>query len=148
LRGGDFETAGGLAPFEWQLTDGTDRQGVREPREGAQGQFALSLYGDSAGEIARQLMVLSPGTYRISGRAGGVSTDAARPTIAVICAKDAVVAANIALPAGNRSGFEGTFKIPANCPAQWMFVSIAGSLDRQSEAPWIDALQVQAVSVR
>lgn len=152
LRGGDFETAGPLMPFEWQLADGTDRQGVREAREGAQGQFALSLYGDSAGEIARQLMVLPPGNYRLSGLAGGVSADGGRPTIAIICAKDAVVLANVALPTGSsRRTFGGTLKIPASCPSQWMFISIAGSLDRQNEAPWIDAIQVRpdrSVSVR
>ena len=143
LRGGDFEVAGLLTPFEWQLTDGADRQGIREARDGAEGQFALSLYGDRAGEVARQLMILSPGAYRLSGLAGSVSEGAPQPSIAVVCAKDAAVLTSIALPRGSRTRFAGTFQVPAGCAAQWLFVSIAGSLDRQVEAPWIDAIDVR-----
>jgi tetratricopeptide (TPR) repeat protein len=143
LRGGDFEAVGQLAPFEWQLTDGEERQGVREARDGAQGRFALSLYGDSAGEVARQLMSLPPGKYRLSGQAGSVSKTAPQPSIAVVCAKDASVLANVALPRGARASFERTFQVSAQCPAQYVFISIAGSLDRQAEAPWIDSLDVR-----
>ncbi len=143
LRGGDFEAVGQLAPFEWLLTDGEERQGVREARDGAQGRFALSLYGDSAGEVARQLMILPPGKYRLSGEAGSVSTTAPQPSIAIVCAKDAAVLANVALPHGTRGTFARTFQVSAQCPAQYVFISIAGSLDRQAEAPWIDSLDVR-----
>lgn len=144
LRDGNFEAAGLLTPFEWQLTEAADRQAIREAREGAEGQFALSLYGDRAGEVARELMVLAPGTYRLSGLAGSVAADAPQPSVAVVCAKDAMVLTSIPLPRGAQTRFSGNFQVPAGCTAQWLFVSIAGSLDRQVDAPWIDAIDVRA----
>lgn len=143
LRGGDFEVHPALAPFEWQFVDEEGRQGVREARDGAQGGYALSIYGDRAGEVARQLMVLPAGRYRLAGLVGSVASDVPQPSIAVICAANTAVLTTVPLPRGARNTFEADFQVPAGCNAQWLFIYTAGSLDRQIDPPWIDAITIR-----
>ncbi len=141
MRSGDFEDEGGLSPFEWQFANLAERQAVREPRDGAQGQFALSLYGNAAGEAARQMLVLPAGAYQLSARVGDVPGDAAaRPILWVACtnAPGTPLARQSFPAAGGKIGFG--FAIPAGCPSQWLFVSTGSSIDRPVNAPWIDSI--------
>lgn len=147
LIDGSFEQGGQLPPFAWQLVDEPGLAAVSEPRQGAKGRRALSLLAQSgrAGTVAKQLVLLKPGSYRLSGIAGQVPGDAAeRPTVSLACAAspDQPVLA-IKLPAGEEPRrFTGKFAITRGCPAQWLAITAAAEAEPREQPSWIDALAI------
>lgn len=149
LRNGGFETDGGLTPFEWVIADSADGQVVRESRDGSVGAFALSLYASIGGEAARELVVLPPGDYVVSGLVGSVPADpAARPSLRVACtANSGVPLAKASFPpardAQGRGHIVMPFTVPKGCAGQWLFIDTGSSIDRPGEAPWIDSIAIR-----
>ncbi len=154
LRDGGFEEGAEFPPFGWELVDQPDLAAIREFREGAEGQVALTLLArrTARGELARQLLVLRPGLYQLRFRAGLIPYDAlARPTMTIHCAGASAerppLATIVAKPtAGPPTMAEGKFKIPANCDGQWLIISSRAASSGENEDPWIDALELQRLS--
>lgn len=118
LRDGSFRKPLQPAPFGWQLTQGS--QGVAEPAEG-QG-LEISYYGRQSVELARQLLVLAPGTYRFSVALSG----APQPRSGAISWRLACLGGSelLNLPlsdAAIRSNrFASDLVVPPGCRGQWL----------------------------
>lgn len=134
----DFRNASALPPFNWQLTSSS--LGLAERRSG---RLQVIYYGQQSGPLARQLLLLPPGHYRLLAPAtsGGeadsllwqVRCDGPSPT-------------EIGRASIRQGGL--TFDVPANCPAQWLeIVGRASDFGREAETS-IGTLSLTRVAER
>lgn len=147
IADGDFSRDHGMPPFDWQFTAQEDLTAEREAVDGS-GNFVLSLSSSdgAAGELARQLLVLKPGTYRFEG-AHGPNDPAGGPQWlrwAVRCdgqARD-FVQGDIRLGA-SEGKFSAGFSVPAqSCGAQWLILSARTTSGAERLETWLDKLKV------
>lgn len=153
LDEGDFEGAKGLAPFTWELTQGAGLWAAREPREDGRGT-ALRLVAEAGegGELARQLLHLSAGNYRLSATVGSIAADLfERPELSVRCADDSGRRLAAVKPSGgaaDRQQVSASFAVPEDCRFQWLSVSLSGQLSQSASSEagsWIDEVSIAAV---
>jgi hypothetical protein len=149
LVGGDFESAGGYAPFAWSLAQEGDLWAERQAGpEGSHGHvLAVSAHSGRTGEAARQLVRLAPGTYRLSATVGNLPTDPfERPEIRVRCAEDENATPLIGLrprQAGVQArSLEGRFTVPSGCRFQWLTIAVAGDGPEPELIPWVDEIRL------
>jgi hypothetical protein len=118
----DFRDSAAPPPFNWALTSST--VGLAERRKG--GGLHTIFYGQEDGVLASQLLVLSPGNYRLSMN---VSGDAARMKAlawTLKCDNSKISIASLPLdPAAAARGWPIT--VPAGCPAQLLELAATGS---------------------
>ncbi len=107
----DFRNDRAIPPFNWELTSSS--VGLAERRSG---RLQVIFYGQSGGTLARQLLLLPPGRYRITAPATG-GDPAGLLLWQVRCASGRQPAEIARAPA--RSGGLA-FTVPADCPAQWL----------------------------
>lgn len=113
LFDGSFSQAAPSPPFNWDLTSST--VGLAERRPG--GILHVMYYGQEDGALARQLLVLAPGSYRLSMRLlPGASHPDALNWI-VRCNKGDELA-RVGL--GEAAARGVAFQVPAGCAAQWL----------------------------
>lgn len=119
-----FSQPGPPAPFNWELTSSTVGLAERQ----SEGRLHAIFYGQEDGVLARQLLVLPPGSYRLSVQLSGNP----KPLRwSVRCDKGSEVG-RAALEIVARSGW--SFQVPAGCPAQWLELAGASSdMPQQSE---------------
>lgn len=135
----EFDRPGALPNFVWTLgtTDGIDIIRKADDGQGGHG-IGFGVEGDRAGEIARQLLTLSPGRYRLSIIGQSNVTDGSQaPTWSVTCADVPLALLHMEMVAG-RSRLVGGFDVPPACAGQ-LLVLVAkpgaqrhatGSVDR------------------
>jgi len=152
LRNGSFEEDGQLPPFDWEFRSEPGLSAYPQAREGADGRRVMFISGESGrgGYVARQLLLLRPGTYRIAATVGDVPPDTdARPRATVICAgTPATQLMRMRFPRATGGGnrLSGEFTVPATaCPAQWLWIEAGSSLDSVAITPWIDSIRVRAL---
>jgi len=147
LRNGEFEGENLVAPFDWQLIDGEGLSAVIQSRETGGAGNALYLTADAGrmGDVARQLLLLAPGRYLLSGTSGGTSSQTDRPEVAVTCAGAGTPLLQSPVPPADDGGrrFAVAFDVPAICPAQWLLVRARAPLDTSAPPSWIDALSIR-----
>lgn len=145
IRDGGFESST-MPPFGWVLVDEPGLAAVRQAHQGGQALFFLTEAG-RAGEVARQMLVLSPGPYSLDLRVGGVAVDiASRPVVALVCAGiRGRTLLEARLPPAPVDGitFAQDFTVPSNCPAQYMLIRAAAPLDGSSDTPWLDNIRLR-----
>lgn len=110
-----FAASAATAPFNWTLT--ADSTGAADPRAGA---LAVDYYGRDNGDLATQLLVLTPGRYQFAFTADGGKADVARLFWTLTCAsggKQVLMNAAVPIAAGARRA-GAAFAVPAGCPAQ------------------------------
>jgi hypothetical protein len=99
-------------PFNWQFPQSAD--GVAEPD--GKGGLTVLYYGRERAVLARQLIVLPPGAYRLAMRVeGGGSAGLLRWSVR--CADGDAIIALVPLPVGAGAG---TVQVPDGCAAQWL----------------------------
>lgn len=103
-------------PFNWSLNSSTVGLAERQPG----GRLHVLFYGQQDGVLARQLLVLAPGAYRLDMRLLGDPSNASALSWGVRCDKGAEPFASATLDAA-RNGLD--FRVSANCPAQWLELS-------------------------
>ena len=146
LWNGDFSREIGLPPFDWTFPENPAQ--VPERRPGPRGHvLALPAGLEETAEVARQLIRLAPGRYRVAARVGNVGGDAAlRPQLAISCAGAAPrELARSDFPAAPETGaaMAVAFTVPAGCRYQWLSILVRGSYDRQVETTsWIGAVRI------
>jgi len=122
---GDFAGAPGVPPFNWRLGEGLGG-GADLDHTGGPSAGALHARYDGYGtpELAEQLLVLAPGSYRFSGQAR-VSGDASGALAwTLTCAEDSgVVLARVPAPGApdDWRAFSADLQVPeSGCAAQWL----------------------------
>lgn len=108
-------------PFNWTLTSSTIGLAERQPG----GRLHAIFYGQEDGVLARQLLLLKPGRYRLAMRISGDPSRASALSWTLTCAdsKAQLVALSFGDPKRAASGV--SFEVPANCAAQSL--ELAGS---------------------
>lgn len=144
---GEFELERNLLPFDWVLSADPDHSGIKEHRDGAAGQRALTLIGGAHGEVARQLISLKPGQHSLSARVGEVDVDLlAPPSIRVVCySHDNQIAGSMYLP---KTEAPIAIKLPLsvpkqNCDFQWLVIISSSAIDVPKNYPWVDSIKIE-----
>lgn len=111
-------------PFNWALTASTVGLAERQPG----GRLHVIYYGQEDGPLARQLLVLPAGRYRLSMRVLGDASQAEAMGWSLKCANAQNALSTVPL---NIAGARGlVVQVPADCPAQWLEL-----LGRSSDLP-------------
>jgi hypothetical protein len=115
-------------PFNWDLTSST--VGLAERRPG--GTLHAMFYGQEGGALARQLLVLPPGSYRLSMRLLGGSSHPEALSWSLRCDKGQELA-RTGLDQAAARGW--AFQVPTGCAAQWFELNGSSSdMPQQSDA--------------
>lgn len=121
-----------LPPFSWSFVSGPE--GLAEPDGG--GRLHVLYYGRNDVTLASQLLMLRPGSYRLSMRIGG-SPPSAKSLVWIISCLPAAktVAAIGSAGAGKGGALAGIFTVPpSGCEAQRLeLAGIAPELPQQSD---------------
>lgn len=128
-------------PFDWTLA--ASGLGAADPDDGG---LAVDYYGRDSGNLAGQMLVLSPGRYQLAfATEGGKPNAASRLFWTVACATgDKSVLANVAVPTtpgSHRAG--GAFAVTSDCPAQTL--TLRGEA---GEFPSPIALTIKGLAIR
>jgi hypothetical protein len=154
VKNGGFERAPGTTPFDWSINGGvgwTAAIGQGPPGEGGASALKIDYDGVSKGETLQQLVVLAPGSYRLSGRfydEGG----AGAPQLAwtIICNGAGAPLAAAPAPTGPAGGwrpFSVDFSVPAaSCPAQQLRLKVTPGDVRTDVAVWYDDLAIAPIT--
>ena len=108
-------------PFNWALTSSTVGLAERQPG----GRLHAIFYGQEDGVLARQLLLLKPGRYRLAMRISGEPSRASALSWTLTCADSKSQLLSLSLSDPKRAASGVTFDVPANCAAQSL--ELAGS---------------------
>lgn len=106
-------------PYDWQLSDNEFVTARIEQTTSAKGELIFTTAAGEGGDVARQTLSLTPGTYTLQAEVGAIeAADAQPPYLRVVC-----------LPSGTelaRKPLQGTngvsFSVSAGCPAQTLSI--------------------------
>lgn len=122
-----FRNARAQPPFNWQLTSSTVGAAERQA-----GRLHLVYYGDEDGTLASQLLLLQPGTYRLTMQLLGDPARAHALTWSLWCDKAQQPIASVTLDFAATHGWQ--VQVPVGCPAQWLKLSgTAADVPQQSD---------------
>jgi hypothetical protein len=126
-------------PFNWSLTFSAVGLAERQPG----GRLHVVFYGQQDGILATQLLLLPPGTYRLSMQLTGDVAHARSLNWSVWCDKAAEALGSVTLDAAAQKGWQ--FSVPGGCRAQWVKLSgVSGDLPQQVDAT-VSALKLERV---
>jgi len=143
---GDFARTPGSSPFDWSLTSAVGwTAAIGDSPTGGGQALNVAYDGVSPPQLVRQLLVLAPGVWRLSGRFYDESGEGA-PAFAwtVTCLgveQPLAVAPAPPGPAGAWRAFSVDLTIPAdNCAAQWLTLKGQPVDMRRDLSVWYRAL--------
>lgn len=146
LRNGDFEGNGSFAPFDWELIDEIGLAGTAQARPGGGNALYLSASSGRSGAVARQLVRLPAGVYRIQLEMAEIPTNAGqRPRISVRCAGDDGLALLDVRPPASGQGpvrVAARFVVPAGCAWQWLSLQATDQGAGAATSPWVDNIVI------
>jgi hypothetical protein len=129
LQNSKFENDPAPTAFDWTLSDKPDLLGERT--SGSNGSIALSFHAASGfgGTVARQLVILSPGKYRISGISKNAVPGKISPVgFTVSCADTATGGYGVLSAESQNDRTEVSFSVPTkNCNAVWIDLRVTAS---------------------
>lgn len=148
LRDGDFSTVPAVAPFDWFMANEGAIRAERRIRDNSGDDAALfvSAEAGTAGDGARQLLLLAPGTYELAAAIGSVPDMAAATVeLRVACAGEPprILAQASHVPTqvtGSRQSLR--FAIPSGCPAQVLTMGVRSQGEVGTSEAWIDKISV------
>jgi hypothetical protein len=116
-------------PFNWSLASSTVGLAERQPG----GRLHVIFYGNEDGVLAGQLLLLAPGSYRLTMQVVGSPLHEESLRWSIRCDKQDRPIALASIDQVARNG--RSFQIPADCPAQRLELSgRSGDIAQQSEA--------------
>ncbi len=127
-------------PFNWALTSSTVGIAERQSR----GRLHVVFYGQEDGILATQLLLLAPGTYRLSMRLLGDPGHGRVLNWSLWCDKADAPIASVTLEAAAAHGW--SFDVPASCRAQWLKLSGSSSDVAQQSDVTIAELKLERVA--
>lgn len=156
LTNGGFDDPEAPDPFQWLLVQKAGAVASIMPGDVAQQNPALRVEYDGYTDaiIARQLLVLSPGLYRLKVASRTESGNPiGRMAWTIKCASSDPVFSTPAAPAAGpgvpkTAWFASTaeFSVPAGCPSQWLDL-IGLPLDRRAQmVVWFDRISIVPVN--
>jgi hypothetical protein len=122
-----FADADAPPPFNWALTSSTVGLAERQPG----GRLHVIYYGQEDGELARQMLLLPPGSYRLSLRLSGDRSQARALSWSLTCDRSEKPFTAVGVDSAAARGW--VFSVPAGCPAQYLRL-IGGSSDIPHQA--------------
>lgn len=146
LLDGGFERKDGGPPFAWSLRQAAGSSAQIVAADGGR-VLETSWDGRSPAPVARQLLVLSPGAYVLSGRVWTNRPAAGAPLgWSLACADGPRFLVPEAAPqAGGWRRFSVSFQVPAqDCDAQWLHLYGAGAAGGSGVTRY-DDLAIEAV---
>ena len=155
LFDGDFTRAynppqeGYASPFEWNFSEDPGATSAIDQPPLAFSGVAMNVTVDPgfSGTVARQLVVLPPGTYQLSyavSRVENADPGATSWSARCVNSQHALDATALLQPSGgrwDRAAFR--FEVPPDCPAQWIELRGTGNALSSSEF-WYDRLRISA----
>jgi len=124
----EFAHANAPAPFNWELMSSAVGLAERQPG----GRLHLIFYGQQDGLLARQLLLLPPGEYRMTFAAAGNLAHGRALTWSIRCDRADSPFAAIPLDVGATRPW--TFTAPQGCPAQWLeLTGVSSDVSQQSD---------------
>jgi hypothetical protein len=145
-----FERRGDWRPFDWDLASETELRAEVAPRPDGRDGNALSLvaYNGRSGPVARRLLHLPAGRFRLSADFGSIPADRFdRPHVKLACARETAAAEALLdlQPPSAGVGVErlsAAFAVPADCAWQWLSIEVAGGGPAPVSSPWIDNVTI------
>ena len=123
-------------PFNWALT--SSAVGIAERQPGR--RLHVVFYGQQDGFLGTQLLLLGPGSYRLSMQLIGGAGHSRSLYWSIWCDKTSAPIASVTLDAAARGW---TFRVPANCPAQWLkLAGASGDISQQVDVT-VGALKLE-----
>ena len=103
-------------------------------RDLERGSPVLSYHANSAegGQVAAQVLLLGPGSYRLATRVGRADSGELQPLWVLACAGRSKPLATLSLPAQDQGVSSRLVSVPASCPAQWLVLIVRPALNTQS----------------
>lgn len=149
LSDGGFDQGGGPMPFHWKLP--TSAGVLAEIAQGPDGQAALhAQVGQTAQRtIAEQLVLLTPGRWRISGRMRMEQGAAQALAWSLVCATGERELSSVALRAdqdGDWAAFTGVLEVPQTCPAQQLRLTSLARDRGEALEFWVDDVTLSRAS--
>lgn len=149
LENGSFSGQQAPRPFDWDVSFGPGYLAEIAASGDQAGGRALRVEygGKSTASIAKQLLTLSPGRYRLTGKVRG-EPGAPLPSLGwkIICLEtgevmgEARIGPRASLPRGQ---FEATAAVPsARCTAQWLMLAARPEDEGPMGVAWFDDLQI------
>lgn len=111
-----FSAAEPPPPFNWSLASSTVGLAERQPGK----RLHVVFYGNDDGALATQLLLLPAGTYRLQMRVVGEPVHPESLRWSLHCDKSPDLFADSDT---GQAEHGWTFRVPANCPAQWLELS-------------------------
>lgn len=149
LSNGGFEEQSANPPLDWEFQSTPDYDAAQGSYGGAiEGKAALYLRASPgvAAQVARKVLFLSPGLYRLSALAGeGQDPPLTEANLIVACATaNGAVGHTLGklafINVGPRQRQTTTIAVPpGDCTGQWMMVTLQGSAASESGA-WLDSI--------
>lgn len=140
-----FPASSGFIPLDWQITDVSDAIAAFEGGKSAPPTLSAQYQGPGDVEVARRLMILAPGTYRLSmpvavdeasSRAFNVGEGAG---LQLACAENGSALLGEGFSRGGVAIVAVT--VPPGCGAQWLFIRM------RTTAPGILVIRARPVSL-
>ncbi len=128
LADGDFSTDPVFPPFDWSFNDAAGISAVREQGDGGKWALRIDLPSGSKGWVARQLVMLEPGRYRLSRTMAvdGSGGSDGQLSMTVRCIQGTVLMHEEKAAAGRAAS---DMTVPDGCVAAWVTVEGVGPLD-------------------
>lgn len=150
VTNGGFNDSAAPSPFQWRLTQkaGVTAEIVADDFRQTDPALRLDYNGYATARIAEQLILLSPGSYRLSAAVRAETGDpAARLAWTVTCGYRTQVIGSF--PAGPGAGapdtwsaISGRFEVPAACPIQWLRLETRAADRRSPTVVWFDRITI------
>jgi hypothetical protein len=152
VKNGNLSSDPTLLPFDWTFTADEKIDAGRSPNENVANDLRLVIQASegTAGEAARQLLMLSPGRYALTSTAGSVpSQKQAQLAWHMTCAtKTGAKFHEMTLLQSASAGLtsKSEFSVPSlNCPAQWLSLRVTTQTDSDEFVAWVDNVTVMSV---
>jgi hypothetical protein len=149
LRNGQFDRPNVYPPLDWQLTDSADISVDQRPaqRPGEGQRLYVQASTDVRGQVARQLILLPPGSYALSASSG--RTDSPAPeglSWQIMCANESnsPLLDQQAGPVGAVRTVRAEFRVPpSGCSTQWLALKIVSGDQPGGTEAWVASVRIE-----
>ncbi len=108
-------------PYDWQLSDNEFVTARIEQTTSSKGELIFTTAAGEGGDVAKQTLSLTPGTYTLQAEVGAIeAADAQPPYLRLVCLPSGTELARKPLPLQGTNGV--SFSVSAGCPAQTLSI--------------------------